>query len=647
METTARHPKANHVGFAMGYDFTCILRGNNITQEQLTEVYEDQLLRDVGYVWQLRMGKQLRIWVDNVTNQGREIFVLNDSWGFFQRSFVKALDEYFNCDWDYRDVIIEMKKQRGNFDRLHDEEVIEYNDMELENLVELMEELRDRLYTSGMPVGQWYGPGALANGLFRKWKIKDTLVNHYEELPELAEASRYAYAGGRFELFKPGHVSGPVFQYDINSAYPCAIAQLPNLKRGQWVHIKNPNWEDLNDFSVVRVDWDSTVGCGKLMLDRPPTSVEDIFPESIPFPLWHRDRQGAISFPSFGVSGWYWYPELAAAVEYSINCLSDYGCEWKLEEAWVFIPESEEYYYTLREGAEPDKTGEITPNWRNWDRMDEKSKSDILPFWRVPVLYRNRIKLKESGNGAHIGIKLGLNSLYGKFAQQIGWTIKNPNIPPYHNLSLAGWVTAKCRAKLLRAMMLDPSAIIATETDGIFSIRPLDLPVGKELGQWDYTRYDDMYYYASGFRFGIIDGEVYKPATRGIPSADISLDKLKREVVDNESVIEFTSNQFITLRWSIAMNRSDEMGNWRDVEKQMVLMCEDPTGKRYHDPDCPCCYSGSKGKRVYGDGLHLTMPVLQKREQYQLSTPHKVLWIDDKSKGKQRLDTYEMDALFE
>jgi hypothetical protein len=611
METYVQYPKAIHVGFALGYDFTCILRGNGLGPREWQSITKDQILVADGFVYKSMMGKMLSVWYDSAENTGSR-FTLNDTWGFFQRSFVKALDEYFGPTWESRDLVIEMKNARAGFDsRDNDKAVLEYNAIELKLGVELMEELRDRLFQSGMPINGWYGPGALANGLMGKWKIKNTLIDLYSTLPAVATASQYAYAGGRFELFKPGHVGGRTYQYDINSAYPHAIAQLPNLKAGKWVHRINPDLESLSRFSVCLIEWDSKIGSGEIDAPSFPTAITDVYPESVPFPFWRRGRSGNISYPSYGVYGWYWYPEIVSGLNYSDSLGESYGFTWSISEAWEFIE-------------------------------DDPS---VRPFGEVPKLYDLRQKLKANGNGAHIGIKLGLNSLYGKLAQQIGWTPEKPNIPAYHNMALAGWVTALCRSMLLDAMALNPTAIIAVETDGIFSTAPLDLPVGIGLGEWDATEYDDMYYFASGVRFGIIGSEVYKPATRGIPARDISLDTILRKIKDSLSILEVEQTQFITIGWANSTNRRHEVGNWRKFEKHLLFMCEDTVGKRIHDPDCWSCYHERSGIRKYfWDQPHLTQPNAQ--GAYKLSEKHKIAWVDGTDTENQKEDA-EMDALFD
>jgi hypothetical protein len=57
-------------------------------------------------------------------------------------------------------------------------------------------------------------------------------------LYEIQDLAFRAYFGGRFEMIKRGFV-GQAYLYDINSAYPYAISQLPNLNNGKWIKKKS------------------------------------------------------------------------------------------------------------------------------------------------------------------------------------------------------------------------------------------------------------------------------------------------------------------------------------------------------------------------------------------------------------------------
>lgn len=99
-------------------------------------------------------------------------------------------------------------------------------------------------------------------------------------------------------------------------------------------------------------------------------------------------------------------------------------------------------------------------------------------------------------NGEEKTIKLGLNSCYGKTAQQVGARIVDGEVSPpsYFQLEWAGYVTSGCRATLMRAAMQKPDAIISFATDALYATEPLDLyaPAKKELGAWEAKQHNGM-----------------------------------------------------------------------------------------------------------------------------------------------------------
>lgn len=71
------------------------------------------------------------------------------------------------------------------------------------------------------------------------------LINNGIEIPkfdsipyEIQETAYCSYYGGRFEILKRGFV-GKAYLYDINSAYPYAITQIPDLSKGKWIKGKS------------------------------------------------------------------------------------------------------------------------------------------------------------------------------------------------------------------------------------------------------------------------------------------------------------------------------------------------------------------------------------------------------------------------
>ena len=97
-------------------------------------------------------------------------------------------------------------------------------------------------------------------------------------------AIRSAYAGGSAEMFQFGNYEGPVYQYDLNSAYPYAAEFLPCLQHGRWhatefvahryrFQLLNLRWSDYTHTKPIQ-------------------------------PRFYREHDGGIIFPSEG-QGWY------------------------------------------------------------------------------------------------------------------------------------------------------------------------------------------------------------------------------------------------------------------------------------------------------------------------------------------------------
>jgi hypothetical protein len=83
---------------------------------------------------------------------------------------------------------------------------------------------------------KWFSSGYLA---------EKVLINNgiafpkFDSIPfEVQDLAYRSYFGGRFEMTKRGFI-GKAFLYDINSAYPYAITQIPDLNNGRWIKRKS------------------------------------------------------------------------------------------------------------------------------------------------------------------------------------------------------------------------------------------------------------------------------------------------------------------------------------------------------------------------------------------------------------------------
>lgn len=515
----AKHPGAINIGYGLGYDTNMIFK--DFTREDLWRVYTMRFPKVGGYRFDWRQGKSLY-----VTDSTRAIMLFDVS-SFFQCAFIKACDSYLGADWHERDLIVKNKALRSSFTEADLPEVLRYNAAELVNLVALMRELRERLNKVGLRPKRWDGPGAIAAALLQRERVKDAMAT---QPPEVAKAARYAYAGGRFEVIKYGSVEGAAYEYDVNSAYPSALRDVPDLRYGHWEHYsyKDPG---SHPYALYHIDYN----------DRSNIT-------NYPGPLFCRTPNGMVAYPMH-VRGWYWSPEVDTLRDY---CRTTKDKDFYVIEAYVYVP----------------------------DDPDNK------PFEFVERLYAKRRALKRGGDGAHVGLKLGLNSLYGKLAQQVGWVPAHdgkPNrLPPFHQLEWAGYVTSHCRAAVFRAAMQDPEAVIAFETDALFTSRPLNLPLGDDLGEWEETRFSQLTYVQSGTYFGTLsDGTTVTAKTRGVDLGTLTHEAVLAGLanpVPTAQVAEAQMTRFVGA--GVALTQSFK--RWCRWEVQPKVVKLSPQGKRDH-----------------------------------------------------------------
>lgn len=566
--TELAHPNAIHVGFAFGYDVEMILCDLSIKHLKTLRAKGSVLWREFRIEY--KRSKWFQITKTDPFTKDKTSARIWDVWGFFQSSFVKAIGD--NLD----DVpATELKRiQDGKAGRSHftyedldSGLMVEYWKTELVYLIRMMIALRERLYAAGLQIRQWHGPGAIATYAFRSRKMSKAMSRDIP--PEVNLAAQYAYAGGRFELFKVGAHNAPVYAYDIRSAYPSAIKELPNLARGQWVYRDSPRPGTLARFGVYRLRFSNA----SLMSARP-------------MPYFYRDSHYAIHFPNV-CEGWYWTPEA--------NYASFLGNDCTLLEGWEFI--------------EDDST----------DR----------PFAWVEDVYETRAQWKRDGNASQMALKLLLNSLYGKMAQRVGWE-RSGGPPTWHQLEWAGYVTSLTRSKIFRAMLLahKTNSLIGVETDGIFSSSPLDLDLGPKLGQWEAEKYDAMIYLQSGFYFKSQNSEwsaKYRGFDKGSVTYDDTLDVLKRwqPWTGDKGILSGTTTRFATMGAYLQSPYAENLRNrWSTLPRELSIGGD---GKRIHRHTvCPQC----RNEISPADAMHLmsvSHPI------GGMSLPHSLPWLHNGS----------------
>jgi len=288
-----------------------------------------------------------------ISYEHQRSITIYDVWSFFTSSFIRALEEY---GIEVPEIIRQGKAARGSFESWPKNRIIAYNAAEVDLLVELCDKLRDALRGADLRVTAWHGPGAVASEYLKRQRARDYIAGP-KLTPRMEDAITRAYFGGRIDASGWG-VTDPVYHVDLVSAYPAAIAELPNLSRLSWSRVHHPKVRAERP-DLLLVEWD----------------VSDLDPVWGPLP-WRTD-DGAVLWPQRG-TGWYWSVEVAAA--------------------------------RRRFGDRID----VLEGYLSKGRIERPLRDPIT------ATFRERARRKRAGDPSERAMKLALNSLYGKFAQSVG-----------------------------------------------------------------------------------------------------------------------------------------------------------------------------------------------------------------------------------
>lgn len=371
------HPKGDIlVGFAFGYDTTMILR--DMSDQQKTRLFQPKEFGDghSPFTWYddfdidylpkqyLKVRRVKRIYdpetgtVHRVGVKG-STRIIYETFGFFQKSFLKVINE-FDCGTEAdRKRIAKSKERRGALEWAITQEERDYCALECVLLAELMEKLREYCEEAGIVPRTWNGAGKLAKALLAAHKSpKAAQINEWVPA-EVLDFANMAYYGGRFEITRTGMIGQKVYEYDIGSAYPAAMVDLPCLEHGSWHQARGSELAGTKSLFVAAVCFNTPVQSnGTAQLGALPI----------------RSKEGHLYWPLRG-GGIYWSHEIRSAERRGVNV--------RYKTGWAF-----------------------TPN------------CDCKPFNWIEPLFEYRKSIGKSGPG--YPIKLGLNSLYGAQAQRVG-----------------------------------------------------------------------------------------------------------------------------------------------------------------------------------------------------------------------------------
>lgn len=558
---------AHHAGyckfalFGASYDFNNWLR--DIPVEDVKRLANSQMVRYQDYLilWQARFKFEIRkiksedttkpeysaeryqywrihtrLGDDRVDYIG---VIFEDVQPWWQCSFVKALDMTLKERAIEHNLIVEGKDARGTFTHDRIEWVSKYNKAECRNLAWMMVELDKWLYDAHIKPLHYNGPGAAAKALLRthapymhagrrihhrsrslSQRIQEYVFPGADSDHSMLQRTLSAYAGALNKQLQIGYYPATAHQYDIVSAYPFCLRNLPCLSHGHWERTRE---FDPKSFGLWKISYHAT----KLMRC---------------YPFFWRTPDGSIEYPFAFEERWAHTAEIVTGLAVDAEGI-------QIHDGWKWIPDTCDNPY---------------------------------PFWWITPAFKQRQRYKAEGNeGAANGLKLPFNSLYGSIAQARGGT---PGRPPWsQQLLWAGAITAFTRARLYLAYCLNPEAIVHMATDGIISLEPLRLNVGTDLGQWEHTELTNLtvvqygVYAAESCTCGKHPGRPWHHRERGFVLKDEEVAPFVARIHDMWRQKQWVSMEvqqhlFVTCGL-VAINekRYDEWCTWQDISKQIEL----------------------------------------------------------------------------
>lgn len=540
-------PKTRHwVGFSIGYDVTMILRG--ILGEPGGEDFLRRLMdaeygtpttwEDYQIVWRERKALE----VGRVG--GGPATVIHDVFTLFQSSFLKAVTTFGVATPAERVELDQMKSRRNQFSVEELESIDHYCALENRLLVRLMDDVKAKFRVGGIDGKSWEGPGPIASGVIAartplwrenyRGKGKDTkLAEHRAQearggrLVRLAhddgpaDKARQTYFGGRFERTLAGAWHGdPVYQYDINSAYPDAMRRLPCLEHGVWAEVPGIDELDPGDLAMVYGDFAPPEWGGW-------------------FGLPHRDRIGRVSYPD-RVIGVYWWHELWAAWDGRPQPHFVFGKVWKFER-----------------------------------------RCECQPFRWVEDMYEERKVLEGRSKGTGIGHKLALNSAYGKTAQREG---DPPHHNMIYASLITSWTRVKLQEVLNRlggrVLMVATDAVFIAGRDPVLET----VTGPKVLGEWERSGpYNDFFVWGPGMYFDGASGLMKTRGVRKDILAGAVARMREACETDGDAAVDVTYRQFHGLRLGLHLGgrHVKDIGQWLDETRTLRLRGD--SHKRDHD----------------------------------------------------------------
>jgi len=324
-------------------------------------------------------------------------------------------------------------------------------------------------------------------------KVAENYIKSKHNYPQIPDSIKHyhnlankAFHGGIFETLQRGVFDCGIHDYDINSAYPASMQNLPHWANGIFRQVEEATdgvyygWY-IAKFNCRWVPYDDN--------SEPITDILEILGNTFTVEL----SQKRVLYPEGERT------QAITRIEYDFMKKHNYPCE-------------------IIGGIE-------------WTQERNKYEN---PFNWVPKIYKQRqeIKKNNSDDMRQMALKIVLNSSYGKTAQ-----LKH-GVGQLTNFFYASYITAETRIKLAEIAEKYPKNVIDIATDGICLDREIsNIQITNQLGDWEYTYFDSAVFIGSGMRQMFHD-DTYTTYARGFTN-DRHFNLLE-ELEKNRSVDELS-----------------------------------------------------------------------------------------------------------
>jgi hypothetical protein len=240
-------------------------------------------------------------------NKGKKTIFFTDLWFMYKLSLENASAEFLNKHKiDNIDGNLLNTKLTYWIKNLDD--IIKYCKQDAKLTADLGKFLLYKLRELKLPAPKFFTSHAsLSKQFFRK----ECRIPSVKYIPlNILDIAYHTYFGGRFEVLQKGYFD-KLYYYDINSAYPATIRDLPSLKHGTW-------------YKSYEIPKKETIGFYKVIVDIPKSYVSA-------YPIkW----KNLLIFPDGVFENWLTW--------YEVNLLKPYIVS--LEYGYEYEPASNEYY---------------------------------------------------------------------------------------------------------------------------------------------------------------------------------------------------------------------------------------------------------------------------------------------------------------